>query len=135
MKVLLALLTAQALLGALDNFWHHEFKERLPTRRSAAGELTLHTLREFIYAYVFIQMAWFEPHGLWAVVLAVALAIEVFITVADFIVEDRTRRLAATERFLHTIMAINFGMILITFVPALTHWWSQPTGIARVSYG
>jgi hypothetical protein len=135
MKVLLALLTAQALLGALDNFWHHEFKERLPARRSAAGELTLHTVREFIYTYVFIQLAWFEPHGMWAVVLAAALAIEVFVTAADFIVEDRTRRLAATERFLHTIMAINFGMILITFVQPLSHWWSQPTGIARVSYG
>lgn len=135
MNVLLALLTAQALLGATDNFWHHEFKERLPAKRSAASELTLHAIREFIYAYVFIQLAWFEPHGMWTAVLATALAIEIFITAADFVLEDRTRCLAPTERVLHTIMAINFGMILITFVPTLGQWWSQPTGIAHVSHG
>lgn len=135
MTVLFALLTVQALLGALDNFWHHEFTERLPAKRSAAGELTLHAMREFIYAYVFIQLAWLEPHGVWALVLAAALAIEVCITVADFILEDRTRRLAATERTLHTLMAINFGMILITFAPAIGQWWSQPIGIVHASHG
>jgi uncharacterized protein len=135
MNMLFALLIVQALLGALDNFWHHEFTERLPAKRSAAGELTLHAAREFIYAWVFIQLAWFEPHGIWAAVLAAALAIEAFITVADFLVEDRTRHLAPTERVLHSIMAINFGMILITFVPVVSHWWSQPTAFAHVSHG
>lgn len=135
MNLLFALLTVQASLGALDNFWHHEFTERLPAKRAAAGELTLHAARELIYAYVFIQLAWFEPHGIWAAVLAAALTVEIVITVADFILEDRTRRLAPTERVLHTIMAIIFGMILISFAPAIRQWWSQPTGIVPVSHG
>jgi uncharacterized protein len=135
MNVLLPLLTAQAILGAVDNFWHHEFRERLPAKRWAAGELTLHAAREFIYAYIFIQLAWLEPHGLWAALLSTALLLEILITIADFILEDRTRPLAATERILHTIMAITFGMILISFVSAINQWWSQPTGIAHVSHG
>ena len=36
------LLTAQALLGAFDHVWNHEINEHLPSRRSAAGEITLH---------------------------------------------------------------------------------------------
>ena len=52
MTLVFNLLSAQALLGAFDNLWHHEIKERLPSRRSAAGELALHTARELIYALV-----------------------------------------------------------------------------------
>ena len=43
-----SLITVQALLGGLDNLWHHEITERLPARRSAATELSLHAARELI---------------------------------------------------------------------------------------
>jgi uncharacterized protein len=135
MTLLFILLTAQALLGAVDNIWHHEITERLPSKRSASGELTLHAARELIYAAILLQIGWLELHGAWTLLLAAALIIEVIITMADFLLEDRTRRLPPFERILHTILAINFGMILITFAPILAHWWSLPTAVAHVNYG
>ena len=42
MNLLFALITAQALMGAFDNLWHHEISERLPAKRSAAFETGLH---------------------------------------------------------------------------------------------
>ena len=44
MSVPFTLITIQALLGGIDNLWHHEITERLPARRAAAGELSLHAL-------------------------------------------------------------------------------------------
>ena len=46
MSILAVLLVTQIALGGLDNFWHHELKERLPGRREARVELALHSGRE-----------------------------------------------------------------------------------------
>ena len=135
MSSIFALLTAQALLGAFDHIWNHEIKERLPWKRSAAGEVALHSGRDFIYGLIFIQLGWFEPHGFWAAILAITLAIEILITLTDFVVEDQTRRLPPGERILHTILAINFGMFLITFAATLEQWWLQPSGFEPVRHG
>src|SRR5438105_4078859 len=135
MNSIFALLTAQALLGAFDHIWNHEFKERLPSKRSAAGEVALHSARDFIYGLIFIQLGWFEPHGWWAAILAATLAVEILITLTDFIVEDQTRRLPSGERVLHTVLAINFGMFLITFAATLQQWWHLPSGFESVRHG
>lgn len=129
------LLVVQALLGAFDNLWHHEIKERLPAKRSAAGELALHAARELIYGCVFLQLAWLELHGGWALLLATLLGLEICITLADFVLEDRTRHLPPFERILHTLLAINFGTLLAAFTPTWIRWWSQPTEIVPVSHG
>jgi hypothetical protein len=39
--IMLGLLTLQTLLGALDNVFHHEITERLPSKPSARRELAL----------------------------------------------------------------------------------------------
>lgn len=135
MTLFFALLILQTLLGGFDNLWHHEITERLPTKRSAARELALHATRELIYGCIFIQLAWLEPHGSWVILVVVLLAVEIVVTLMDFVVEDRTRRLPASERVLHTLLAINFGMTLIAFAPILIGWWSQPAEIVRVSHG
>lgn len=135
MTLSFALLILQTLLGGCDNLWHHEITERLPTKRSAASELTLHAARELIYGCLFIQLAWLELHGSWVALVVVLIATEIVITLADFLVEDQTRHLPASERVLHTLLAINFGMLIIAFAPTLLHWWSQPTAIVRVSHG
>ena len=135
MSTIFALLGAQALLGAFDHLWNHEINERLPSKRSAAGEVALHSARDFIYALVYVQLGWFEPHGLWAAVLAATLCIEILITLADFVVEDKTRRLPPGERILHTVLAINFGMFLITFATTLKQWWLLPSGFDTVTHG
>ncbi len=135
MEILLALLTAQGVLGALDNFWHHEITERLPSRVSARGELTLHAAREFIYAALFITLAWFTPGGLWAWLFLFLVSVEIVITLWDFIIEDQTRKLPKTERVLHTVLAINFGAIVAYLVPLALEWARQPSVLAAQDHG
>jgi uncharacterized protein len=135
MSWVFSLITLQALVGGLDNLWHHEVTERLPAQRAAADELTLHAARELIYAFVFIALAWFRWQGYWALLIAFALALEIVITLADFVVEDRTRRLPAFERVLHTLLAVNFGAALAVLTPVLADWWGMRSGIAVVSHG
>jgi len=124
-----SLMTMQGLLGGLDNLWHHEITERLPNRRTAARELSLHAVRELLYAFVFLGLAWFRWQGIWTVLLAAIFVVEVVITLADFVVEDRTRRLPPFERILHTVLAMNFGAVLTVLSPVLFQWWSMPTAV------
>lgn len=135
MTALLTLLTVQAVLGGIDNLWHHEIRERLPAKRSATHELSLHAAREFIYALVFLALAWSEWHGGWALVLAALVLVEIPITLADFVVEDRTRRLPPLERVLHGVLAINFGIVLAALAPVLNGWWSLPTAMIPANHG
>jgi len=112
MTLFLAFLSVQAVIGALDNLLHHEVTEKLPSHVSARRELALHAARELIYAGVFVIVAWLAPHGMWAWALLCVLLIEVAITLADFVEEDRTRTLPPFERILHTILAVNLGVVL-----------------------
>jgi uncharacterized protein (TIGR01777 family) len=135
MSILGVLLVTQIALGGLDNLWHHELKERLPGRREARVEVALHSGRELCYALLFAGLAWWEWHGAWTAAVVGLLVIEVCVTLADFVVEDRTRRLPRTERVLHTVLAINFGALLAVLAPTLMTWARLPTAIAPVDYG
>jgi hypothetical protein len=119
MSILAVLLVTQIALGGLDNLWHHELKERLPGRREARLELALHAGRELCYALLFFGLAWWEWHGAWTLLVIALLAAEVCVTLADFIVEDRTRRLPELERVVHTVLAMNFGALLAVLAPTL----------------
>ena len=128
------LITIQAILGGIDNFWHHEVTERLPARRSAAGELSLHAVRESLYAFIFIGLAWFRWQGHWAFLIAGVLVLEIVVTLADFVIEDKTRRLPPFERILHTVLALNYGAVLAVLVPSLVAWSSLPSAVLRTSH-
>src|SRR5262249_59588124 len=60
---------------------------------------------------------------------------EVIITLTDFVEEDLSRKLPASERVTHTLLAINYGAILTLLVPVLVGWAKQPTAIVPVWYG
>ena len=135
MKTALILLCVQAVLGAIDNLWHHELQARLPQKRSARTELALHTAREFFYAFLFIALAWFQWHGAWMWLIVAVIAIEIVITLTDFVVEDMTRRLPKAERVLHTILAINVGAIVALMIPTFAFWYEWPSDIVRFSWG
>lgn len=122
-------------MGAFDTLYHHEFTERLPWRTSASKELAIHGVRNFIYVLVFLTLAWLEWHGVWTWVFILLLLAEVGITLWDFVVEDRTRKLPATERVTHTLLAINYGVILALLFPQLWLWSQQSTGFSTVNYG
>lgn len=135
MNTIFLLLSIQAALGAFDNLWHHELQARLPQRTSARYELSLHAAREAIYGVVFVGLAWFEWRGAFAAVLAALLLIEVGITLADFLEEDRTRRLPPFERVLHTVLTISYGLFLGLIGPVLWAWAQQPTAMVLAPHG
>ena len=135
MTVVLIILLILCFLGAADNLIHHELQAKLPTRLSARREIALHAAREAIYGLVFITLAWFEPTGAWAWVLACLLLGEIGITAADFLEEDRTRTLPPAERVLHLALAVGYGVFLAAFGPILIDWMARPTGLALTGYG
>jgi uncharacterized protein (TIGR01777 family) len=135
MNAVFSVLFAQALLGAFDNLWHHELGARLPQRASARLELRLHAAREAIYGALFLGLAWLEFHGAWVLLPATLLAVEVAITIADFLEEDRSRKLPPLERVLHTVLAVSFGLLLGLLAPVFLAWWRQPESLVLVTHG
>jgi uncharacterized protein (TIGR01777 family) len=135
MNAVFAILAVQALLGGFDNFWHHELHARLPQHASARHELALHAVREAIYGVVFIGLAWSEWHGALAVLMGGLLVVELGVTLADFLEEDRSRRLPPLERILHTLLALTYGVFLGTLGPRLLGWAAAPTGFAWAPHG
>lgn len=129
------LLSVQAAMGAFDNWWHHELQARLPHRPSARYELALHAAREAIYGVVFFGLAWFAWLGAWAALIAALLLTELGITLADFLEEDRTRRLPPLERVLHTLLTISYGLFLGLMAPVLWGWLQQPTALVVAPHG
>ena len=135
MTLVFSLLTVQTLLGALDSLWNHEISARLTQRRGARLELALHAARSFAYAFLFLALAWREWHGAWAVLIIAVLLLEAVITAADFVIEDRTRRLSAFERVLHTLLTLLFGVVLMALAPWLAAWLVLPTAVVPATHG
>jgi uncharacterized protein (TIGR01777 family) len=135
MNWIFAILSFQAVIGAFDNFWHHELEAKLPQRVSARRELTLHAAREAIYGVLFLGLAWARWQGIWAWALAALLAAEIVITLADFIEEDISRRLPPLERVLHTILAVSYGAFVAALAPVLWLWRALPNAVAADAHG
>jgi len=131
-STLLWLLVLHAVLGAVDTFVSHEWRERLPHQPWAATELALHSLRSLLFVVIFAGVAWFQWHGaLGWLIVGVVLA-EYAITIGDSVIEDRTRRLSFLERTNHMLLALNTGVYasLLAFV-VVTDWRHAPTGLVR----
>ncbi|RZA33048.1 MAG: NAD-dependent epimerase/dehydratase family protein, partial [Lysobacteraceae bacterium] len=126
----LQLMAVQGCLGAFDTLYHHELTEALPQRETAGGELAIHATRATIYALLFIGLACWEWHGVFALVLLAIFAVEIVLTLWDFVVEDRTRLLPATERVAHTVLAINGGAFIMLLVLQFPAWFAQPSSLA-----
>jgi uncharacterized protein len=133
--VLWSLVAIQFALGAFDVLFHHELTERLAWRRSQRRELVLHGVRNAIYAVLFLALGWLEPHGVWAMLALGLLAAEVVVTLIDFVEEDLTRQLPASERVTHTLLALNYGAILVLLVPLLLAWAGEPSALVPAWYG
>lgn len=121
----LQLMAFQGCLGAFDTIFHHELTESLPSRLSARLELRIHAIRSLIYSVLFIGLSAWEWHGVWAVVLLVVFAVEIVLTLWDFVTEDKTRLLPATERIIHTVLAMNGGAFITLLALNTPLWWSQ----------
>jgi uncharacterized protein (TIGR01777 family) len=126
---------AQMLMGAFDTLYHHEGTERLAWRAAQRTELMLHGVRNLAYAVMFMALGWFEPRGIWAAALLALLAGELIITLWDFVEEDRTRHLPASERVTHTLLTLNYGVILAMLVPWLMGLAGTATALAPAFHG
>lgn len=133
--LLWSLIAIQIAMGAFDTLYHHELTERLPWRPSQRHELALHAVRNLLYAGLFLALGFIEVHGVWAMLVIAVLAAELVITLIDFVEEDLTRKLPASERINHTLLALNYGAILVLLLPILLNWSSQPTGLVLTHYG
>jgi uncharacterized protein (TIGR01777 family) len=133
--ILWPLITLQIVMGAFDTIYHHELTERLAWRPSQQRELRLHGVRNLLYAALFLTLGWAEPHGLLAMLVIAVLVVEVVITLMDFVEEDMSRKLPASERINHTLLALNYGAILMLLIPLLIDWAGRATALEPASYG
>src|SRR6185437_12580134 len=134
-QTLWTLIAVQIALGAFDTLYHHELTERLAWRPSQRRELKLHGSRNLIYGALFLTLGWSEPHGALAMAVVAFLVVEVVITLWDFVEEDLTRKLPATERVTHTLLALNYGAILTLLLPVLFGWAGAATALVPAHYG
>jgi len=135
MLTVLSLLAVQGTIGAFDTLYYHEWRARLPGRgRSAAPELWIHALRDFLYAVLFGSLPWFAWQGGFVILLVGVLVTEIILTMTDFVVEMRVRKplgdVFAGERITHAVMAIIYGAMIAHLVPVLGEWWKLPTAFA-----
>jgi uncharacterized protein len=133
--LLWTLIIVQIAMGAFDTIYHHELTERLAWRPTQRRELALHAVRNLLYAVLFLAFGWCEPRGAWAGLVITILVIEVAVTLLDFVEEDMSRKLPASERINHTLLAINYGAILALLVPVLFDWMAQGTALTLVNHG
>ena len=127
--------SVQVVLGFADVIVHHELIARLPWRSGAAPELRLHGARNLVYAVIFLTLAWILPFGWIAWILVGLLLAEATITFIDWIVEDSSRVLPASERALHGLLAINFGVLLALLAPIVWQWLNEPASLEFVVRG
>jgi len=130
--LLWTLIVIQLAFGLFDIVYHHEIMERLAWRSSQRRELKLHGARNLAYAVLFLALGFLELKGFWAMLVIAVLAAEIVITFTDFVEEDLSRRLPASERITHALLAINYGAILALLVPVLIGWAEQQTAVVPV---
>ncbi len=129
------MLFIQVILGVFDNFWCHEFIEKLPSKPKARHELTFHFIRESIYAVICFGLAWYEWRGSWAITLATLFVTFFIVTMCSFIAANKSRVLPLFERVLHVFLVINISLFLYTIHPILAQWNTKTTTMITVDYG
>ncbi len=134
-ETLWILVFLQVAMGGFDTLYHHELTERLAWRPTQISELKLHGVRNLAYAVMFAALGWTRPQGAAAWALIALLVAEMVITLWDFVEEDRTRKLPASERVIHTLLTLNYGVVLAMLIPLLVRWADEPTAIIQAFYG
>src|SRR5438874_8267241 len=135
MNTTLYFLALLGALGAFDTLYYHEWRLRLASTPSAVSELRLHSVRDFAYTIVFGTLAWTTWNGLWVWPLAAILLFEVWATLADFLEEDRTRKLPSGERVMHAVMGIVYGVFLAELYPHAASWAKLDSAFGAADYG
>ena len=131
----LQLMAFQGCLGAFDTLYHDELTVALPGRASAQRELSIHAVRSLIYSALFVGLAGWGFHGVWVLALLLVFMTAIWLTLWDFVVEDRTRLLPATERVTHTILAMNGGAFFTLLALTTPQALAMPTALLWQPHG
>ncbi|MFT3770117.1 MAG: hypothetical protein QM820_32205 [Minicystis sp.] len=126
------LFAAQGVLGAFDTLYYHEWRARLPGGvPGTRPELVLHGVRDLVYAVLFGTLPLVRWEGALAYALAALVAVEIVITLRDFVIEDTVRRplggVFPGERVTHAIMGIIYGAALANLAPEILAGAARPT--------
>jgi hypothetical protein len=135
MKSALEVLMLLGMVGASDTLYYHEYKLRLPYTKTARKELKLHAVRDFSYCIVFGSLAWKTWNGLLIIPLAMLFLFEIWVTMTDFLEEDKTRKLPGGERVMHALMGIVYGVFLALLFPHAVGWTKLASGFGAADYG
>ena len=135
MEPFLVALLVHAAIGGADVVLNHELIAKVPSRPNAGLEQCLHAGRELAFAAIFVALAWFQWHGLAALLIALVLLTELVISGIDTVIEFDTRILPVPERMLHYLLFMNTGVVLTLVGQALLAWWPLPTQVVPVSHG
>ena len=75
--------------------------------------MRIHGIRALLYALIVAGLAAFEWHGWLAAAFGALFVTEIVLTLWDFVIEDRTRKLPSSERITHALLAVNGGAFLL----------------------
>jgi hypothetical protein len=133
MEIALAIMIVQGLLGAFDTLYYHEIVCRFPVYGpKVGGELRLHATRDFVYGTLFLTLPFVTWQGWLSLILVFLIGFEIAITIWDFNTEAVEREaiggVANSERGLHLIMAVIYGVFLARLAPEVWQWFYLPTG-------
>jgi hypothetical protein len=106
-----ALLVLQAVAAAVD---------------SSRRKRRLNTVRDAVYAALFLGFAWLAWQGVFAWMIGALLAAQVAIALGGPL-DGRSR--------LEPILHLNLGAIAALFVPLLLDWAANPTELAPAHHG
>lgn len=134
-ELCLMLMSVQILMGAFDTIYHHELTVALPCTPGARKELWIHSVRSLLYGVLFLALALGQWQGWFAALIASVLLVEVLLTLWDFVIEDQSRLLPASERVTHTLLAINGGAFSLLLIGTLLDWSAQPSQVVPAWYG
>lgn len=135
MTIAIWILMVQALLGAFDTLYYHEYKLKLAHSDHTKTELRLHASRDFAYAIIIGTLGFATWNGPLAYLLAALLLTEIVITLWDFVEEDKVRKLPPGERIMHALMGIVYGAFLAYLIPELIKWSREPIGWGASYHG
>jgi len=131
------MLQALGVLGSLDLLYYHVWKLRLYRTPSARYEHLTHLLRGLMYPIGLGLLLSGTPQGDWFWVLAVVFALDFANSIADVILEPKSRAplggLPPVEYLVHIVASTLSGAITATFV--LQGWSGRdlPTALAPVA--
>jgi hypothetical protein len=133
------LLFAIGLLGAADILFFHTLGQRLHGHAPARAELVTHFLRGPTYALLFLAVPNVACQGAWFWALALLLAFDLAISVADFWLEPESRRalggLPRGEYLLHVLIAMLFGALVFAVLREGASARHAPTALVWIEHG